>query len=81
MVLAGGPVLLERDARPAAAVCDRYEPGADERLQGAVRLERAADVHDREVGHAGELPKGAHVLQPAGSAPVRELSGAKGPTD
>lgn len=62
VVLAGRAVVQQRDASEAAAVCHGHVEGADERVQGALREQRAPAVHHREVGHAGELPEGSHLV-------------------
>ena len=50
MVLASGALVQQRNALKAVAVRDWDVPRSDERLQGAVRKQRAAALHDREVG-------------------------------
>ena len=62
----------------APAVRDGDVARADERVQGAVREQRAAAVHHREVGQPEQLPQGAHLLQQARPAPLRELPAAQG---
>jgi hypothetical protein len=61
--MAGGAVVLERDAVASAAVRDGHVAGAHERVQGAVRLQRAATLHHREVGRARQLPSRAHLVR------------------
>jgi hypothetical protein len=61
--MAGGAVVLERDAVASAAVRDGHVARAHERVQGAVRLQRAATLHHREVGRARQLPSRAHLVR------------------
>ena len=72
MVLARRPLLQQRDALAAAAVRDGDEQGAHERLQGAVRLQRAPALHHREVGQPHQLSPGPHLLQQVSSRAANE---------
>ena len=74
VVLARGPLLQQRDALAAAAVRDGDEQGAHERLQGAVRLQRAPALHHREVGQPHQLSPGAHLLQQVSTRAANEPS-------
>lgn len=66
LTIPGRAVLLQRDARSSAAVRHGHITSADERVQGAVRIEWATNVYDREVGHAGELSPGAYMVSRRG---------------
>ena len=72
VVLARRPLLQQRDALAAAAVRDGDEQGAHERLQGAVRLQRAPALHHREVGQPHQLSPGPHLLQQVSSRAANE---------
>ena len=80
MVLASGALVQQRNALKAVAICDRDLSGADERLQGVIREQRASALHHRKMGQPEQLSAGPHLLQQVGLAPLRELSAVEGQT-